>query len=278
MYVSSVVLYLLTRASQKQGITVQSYSLWIFGLPTLIFAVMAFVQRIPLQTSASNWFWLIVSAVLFSWLGNYFSQKSMLLAANPGYPLIISKSYVIFTSIASIWLFRAPLSLKSLLGIILIIISSALITLSDRRHDITLRHDLSWFFHALGAFFCWGLLALSSKYLLNQGVSVIFRLLVVNLIVTVILLLETKTKNISLKTTSSHLPLLIGLGISQTLFNYFMQLGYNLAANPGYINATNAASIAAVTIFAALIFHDQLSAKKMLGIVGATGGLLLLLL
>ena len=62
-----------------------------------------------------------------------------------------------------------------------------------------------------------------------------------------------------------------------TGFNYFMQLGYTLAPNIGYVNATNAASISLVTIFAILLFKDEFSIKKLVGILGVTAGLLLLL-
>ena len=68
------------------------------------------------------------------------------------------------------------------------------------------------------------------------------------------------------------------MGIFGASFNYFMQVAFNLAPNVGYVNATNAASISLLTLMSALIFKDELTPKKMIGIFGVTAGLLLLLI
>jgi uncharacterized membrane protein len=57
-----------------------------------------------------------------------------------------------------------------------------------------------------------------------------------------------------------------------------MQVGFNLAPNVGYVNATNAASISLLTLMSSIFFKDELTLKKMIGIVGVTAGLLLLFL
>lgn len=66
------------------------------------------------------------------------------------------------------------------------------------------------------------------------------------------------------------------IGIFGSSFNYFMQVGFNLAPNVGFVNAANAASISLLTLMSAVFFKDELSVKKMIGIVGVTAGLLLL--
>jgi len=71
---------------------------------------------------------------------------------------------------------------------------------------------------------------------------------------------------------------LIPIGIFSTSFNYFMQVGFDLAPNVGYVNATNAASISLLTLMSAILFKDDLSLKKMAGIAGVTIGLFILFL
>lgn len=61
------------------------------------------------------------------------------------------------------------------------------------------------------------------------------------------------------------------------LFNLGQFEAIKLAPNVGYVNAINAGSIAAVTIFAVLLFKDELTPKKAVGILGVTAGLILLL-
>jgi uncharacterized membrane protein len=57
-----------------------------------------------------------------------------------------------------------------------------------------------------------------------------------------------------------------------------MQVAFNLAPNVGFVNAANAASISLLTLASAYFFKDELTVKKMLGILGVTAGLLLLFL
>jgi hypothetical protein len=63
-----------------------------------------------------------VQGIFFSYLGNVFSLKGIEYSPNPGYSLIISKSYVVFTAIASIFIFSAPLTMKSVIAILLIVL------------------------------------------------------------------------------------------------------------------------------------------------------------
>jgi uncharacterized membrane protein len=57
-----------------------------------------------------------------------------------------------------------------------------------------------------------------------------------------------------------------------------MQYAFQTAPNVGYVNIINAASISAITILAALIFKDKLSLRKVIGVIGITGAIVLLFL
>ncbi len=71
--------------------------------------------------------------------------------------------------------------------------------------------------------------------------------------------------------------LLICTGVFSALFNLGQFEAIKLAPNPGYVNAINAGSISFVTILAVLLFKDELSKRKALGVLGVSAGLLLLL-
>ena len=131
----------------------------------------------------------------------------------------------------------------------------------------------------MGAFFAWGFLALSSKYLLNAGVPILSRLILSMVVTTVLILGEILYKKVEWKNASKdQLITLLLIGIFGASFSYFMQVGFNVAPNVGYVNATNAASISLLTLLSAFFFKDELTLKKMVGIVGVTAGLLLLFL
>jgi uncharacterized membrane protein len=218
---------------------------------------------------------IIIQAIFFSYLGNVFSLKGIEYAPNPGYSLIISRSYVVFTAVASIYLFNAPLTTKSVVAIICIILFASLIAIDKYRDKLT--SNAVWLPYTIGAFFCAGFSALSSKYLLNLGVPILTRLIYSMLLVTILIVGEIVVKNVNLKNISKpQLLTLLMIGIFGASFNYFMQVAFNLAPNVGYVNATNAASISLLTIMSYIIFRDELSIKKMIGIAGVTAGLILL--
>jgi drug/metabolite transporter (DMT)-like permease len=277
MFLSSVALYLFVRKSNLQQIPQQLNNLAMFLVPAIVFLSMAASTETRFTLKPIEYALIIIQGIFFSYLGNVFSLKGIEYSPNPGYSLIISKSYVVFTAIASIFLFDAPLTLKSSMGIALIVGFSALIMI-DKSKDKANSNKL-WLPYTLGAFFCWGLLALSSKHLLNVGVPILARLTLSMVVVTALILGEIKVKKINLLGVSKEQLLTLAMiGLFGTSFNYFMQLGFQLAPNVGYVNAANAGSIALLTIVSAYFFKDSLNFQKMVGVVGVTGGLLLLFL
>lgn len=275
MFVSSVALYLCVRRSNMLKTPQQLNNLAMFLIPVLVY--LAVTARTPSQFSLAphHYVLIVVQAIFFSYLGNLFSLKGIALAPNPGYSLIISKSYVVFTALASVFLFSAPITLKSAVAIGFIIAFSALITI-DRSKKSAHSNNL-WLPYTMGAFFCWGFLALSSKYLLNAGVRILTRLIISMTITTLCILAEIVSQRVNWRSITKDQAIALALiGIFGASFNYFMQVGFNLAPNVGFVNATNAASISLLTLLSALFFKDELTPKKILGVFGVTAGLVLL--
>ena len=277
MFVSSVALYLCVRKSITLKTPQQLNNLAMFLIPVLVYITLTVRTPTSFTLKPFEYLLILVQGIFFSYLGNVFSLKGIEYSPNPGYSLIISKSYVVFTAIASIFIFSAPLTMKSVIAIVLIVLFSALITI-DKDKSRTTSNKL-WFPYSMGAFFCWGFLALSSKYLLNIGVPILTRLILQMLVVTVLIFGEIKLKKINVfQINKPQIVTLLFIGIFGSSFNYFMQVGFNLAPNVGYVNATNAASISLLTLMASFFFKDELTLKKMIGIFGVTAGLLLLFL
>ncbi len=275
MLVSSVGLYLFVRKSNTLKTPQQLNNLAMFLVPVVVYLIMTVGTPTDFVLEPFEYLLIIIQAIFFSYLGNVFSLKGIEYAPNPGYSLTISRSYVVFTAIASIYLFDSPLTTKSVIAIVCIIIFAALIAIDKDRDK--LGSNAAWLPYTIGAFFCAGFSALSSKYLLNVGVPILTRLLYSMLLVTILIVGEIVVKKVNLKNTSKpQLLTLLMIGIFGASFNYFMQVAFDLAPNVGYVNATNAASISLLTIMSYLVFKDELSIKKMIGIVGVTTGLILL--
>ncbi len=277
MFVSSVVTYLFVRLAGNQKINNPLKNLAMFFIPVIIYLGLSTSQLSTLSVTPYQLLVITIMSIFFSYLGNKFSLKSLELASNPGFSLVISKSYVVFTTIAAIFLFDSTLSWQASLAIVLIVTGSALIMV-EKTQAPNQETKNSWFWFSLGAFFCWGMLALTSKYLLDLGVSILARLIYSMLIVSVIIFLEIWQKRISLKVSQPQLLTLLMIGLTGASFNYFMQLAYQLTPNVGYVNAMNAASIAALTLLSGIIFKDQLQSRKLFGVVIVVLGMIFLTL
>jgi len=278
MFISSVIMYLLVRKAQSLKITNSIVNIAMFLVPCPIYLTLMINQHRSFGIGTFNLFTIFLAAFFFSYLGNVFSLKSIKMASNPGYSLIISKSYVVFTSIASIFLFQAPLTLKNSIAIGLIVGFSALIMINKQRQiNKTIKNNnTGWLIYAFGAFFAWGGLALASKYWLNIGIPITSRLFYLSMMVSAMIGSEIIITKQSLKLNKISLLFILGIGILAMFFNLFMQIGYQYASNPGYINAVNASSISLVTLLAAFFFKDELNLQKIIGVLGVTGGLILL--
>jgi drug/metabolite transporter (DMT)-like permease len=277
MFVSSVALYLCVRKSNALKTPQKLNNLAMFLIPVLVYMGLAVRTPTSFTLKPFEYLLILVQGIFFSYLGNSFSLKGIEYAPNPGYSLIISKSYVVFTAIASIFIFSAPLTIRSAIAIVFIVLFSAFITIDKDKNRTT--SNTLWFPYTMGAFFCWGFLALSSKYLLNVGVPILTRLILSMLVTTVLIFGEIIYKKVEWKKVSKdQLITLLLIGVFGSSFNYFMQVGFNLAPNVGFVNATNAASISLLTLMSAFFFKDELTVKKMIGIFGVTAGLLLLFL
>lgn len=277
MFLSSVAMYLLIRKSNLLKTPQQLNNMAMFLIPVVVYIFMGVSSRINFQLKPFEYLVIIIQGIFFSYLGNLLSLKGIEYSPNPGYSLVIAKSYVVFTAIASIFVFNAPLTAKSVLAIFLIIGFSALIV-ADKSQNKKDSNKL-WLPYTLGAFFCFGLLALSTKWLLNLGVPILARLIYSMLVVVTFIIGEIKVKKVNvLSTSKTQMTVLLLIGVFATSFNYFMQVAFNLAPNVGYVNAANAGSISLLSLMSYFIFKDELPLKKMIGIAGVTVGLLVLFL
>jgi len=275
MFVSSVILYLLVRKSSLAKNPSQYNNLAMFGIPLFAFIFMGLITSQSFIITFRQFLIIVFASVFFGYFGNVFSLLSIEYAPNPGYSLLISKSYVVFTTLVAVLLFNSELTVKKSLAIFLIVLFSALIMLSQT--ILKKKVNKLWLPLSIGAFFCWGFLSLTSKYLFNQGVNLYVFLSYAYLFVTSCILIEIFKKKISLKTVTNNPWLFLLIGFSSIGFNLFQFLAIKIAPNIGYVNAINASSISAVTVFAALLFKDEFSPKKFIGVIGVTIGLFILL-
>ena len=168
------------------------------------------------------------------------------------------------------------LSVRKTLGILLIVLFSALVTIDPSRTRKT--KAPYWLLLSLGAFFCWGFLSLVSKWLALQGLSTIVFLTYLYIIVSILIVTESFVLRVKTKILIDFWPYFLAIGLFSTVFNYFNFYSVSIAPNVGYVNAINASSISLVTVFSVLLFKDEFSLRKMTGVIGVITGLLILII
>ena len=221
-----------------------------------------------------KYFLIIIGAsLLFSLLGNIFSMKAIQLASNPGYSLMIQKSYTIFTTVMSVFLFGSSITVKSVIAIIIVLCFVALILIekSDKKDE-----NKKWIIYTFGAFFAFGFLSLASTYLGKQGLASTVINFYICLIVTIAFIIQIYIKKIKLSFDKKSIGVFIGASIPASFFHFCLMQGYQVAPNPGYISAVNVASISVLTVLYRVFFKDTLNLKKMVGVFGILIGLIIL--
>lgn len=276
LFVASVALYLTVRKSALEKIPSPLTNLAMFALPLVAYGLIGTISGQNFRVSAVQFFMILFMAVVLSYGGNTASLRAIQQAPNPGYSLVLSKSYVLFTTIVAVLFLDAELDTRKALAILIIISFSALVLVNrSQSHHAT---DKTWVWLSIGAFFAWGFLSLLSKYLFNNGVATVPFLFYVNVIVTVCIVVASRIRLSSFRGLSRQKwLLLVGTGAFSTLFNLGQFEAIRLAPNVGYVNAINAGSIALVTVLAVVLFKDELTKQKSIGIIGVTAGLVLLL-
>ena len=276
MVVGSVALYLTVRKASIMKLPTQFNNLAIFILPLIIYALIGYGGGLNYSISLTNLLIIFVASLFFSYIASVTSLKSIELAPNPGYSLVISKSYVVFTTIFSYLFLGGEFTLRKGFAILLIVAFSAVIAIDpSKTKDVTSNH---WLAYTMYSFFGWGLLSLTIKYLATQGMVTLVILTYAYAFVSLFIVIETLLKKVKIVLNKQNMNYFVLLGIFSAVFNYYNFYSVSIAPNVGYVNAINASSISLVTIFSILLFKDEFSWRKLFGVFGVTAGLLILIL
>lgn len=276
MVVGSVCLYLAVRKSSIMKFPTQLNNLAMFLVPLLIYLSIGALKQIDYSITLTNLVIIALTSLFFSYLANVTSLRSIELAPNPGYSLVISKSYVVFTTIIAYLFLGGEITVRKSIAIILIVIFSGLIAI-DPSKTREVRSKL-WLIYTMYSFFGWGFLSLIIKYLAVSGMTTLAILSYMYVFVSLFIVVEILYKKVVIRMDKVSMLYFGIIGVFSALFNYFNFFAVSIAPNVGYVNAINASSISLVTVLSIVLFSDEYSLRKILGVFGVSGGLLLLLI
>jgi drug/metabolite transporter (DMT)-like permease len=279
LYICSVSLYLFVR-SIKNKVDSKIINFYMFVPGTVILFFVAKAQNVSLEVSFFHFCVIFLTTLIFSFVGNSFSLKALENAPNPGYSLIIQKSYAIYTIFVSYLLFGSELAIPKILAIIVIILFMSLVVIDKKTNSHKEAKSYLWVVQSIFAFLFFGGIWIVSRWLFDRGVNSIamtFYMCLFNVIIQAVinrkaLLQEQKKLKISI------FAILILIGFLSTGFNLFTRFGIETAPNIAYVNIVNTSSNAMVTLLATFIFKDELTIRKLIGILGVTAGMIFMIL
>jgi len=274
LFVISTVMYLTFRKLSLLQTKSEIQNLTLF-LPS---AVILFVYNLLNKFNLTLNFREIITVFLgslFIWAGNVMLLKSIKSSPNPGYTVLIGKSYVILTVLLSPILFGSMLTLKSLVLIGFILFFMSLILIEKKNSKQLAKSE--WILPAFLAFLFWGIMSLLLISMKNSSLTTEVIIMYLSIFSSLIIGVEMIFRKVPFKPVKSHSPWLVILGLVGLFFNVMIMAGYKVAPNPGYMDAVNASSVAAITLFSSLIFKDEITLKKAIGIGGVIFCLILFL-
>ena len=280
MMAVSVVMYSLVRYIKQYPKSTELVPFAMIALPVPVYAVFVLFEKSSYRPSLLHALVLIMQGIVFVYLGNLYALKGIEKAPNTGYSVLISKIYVVFTTPLSVVLFNSKLSLSSIFAILMIVFFSYFVMIEKRSNRVKkTKEENAWIKYTLIAFLCFGGNALTSKYLLNGGMPIFFRLLFPG-IVAGLLYAPKAIKNFQNIQVSKKpfILLLLAIAVCSILFNFTMQYAFSKSPNVGYVNAANVSSTAILAFPSALIFKDPLTRRRALGIIGVLAGTYILFL
>lgn len=275
MSCSSILYYLLIRYGQKRGVTVKEYMSINYPLPTLLFAIMLIMSNQTFILPIHIVPFVLFHGLILEYFGGTISYKAIHAAPNAGYSLVIQKSYAIYTSIAAIFIFNAPLPFWKFITILTIVVLVGIVSIDLKQSK---RTKSNWFLLSIIPFFLFGTNSLVSKYAVTNGANLLTYLFWLFLLMTIITSMDILKRKNTTPFNTSHWKTLLAIGLSGTSFYYFKNVAQIAAPNVGYVGAINSASNAFVTLFAALLFKEHLTNIKLGAIIGIVAGVIIIIL
>ncbi len=276
-FLSSVALYLSVRLAKNYKLPASVLNFSMFALPSVFLALFILISKeTSFDITIKELIIILTIGFFFSYFGNLLSIKGMQAASNPGISLMIQKSYGALNLFLAPIFYDAEITTKGLIGTALIITFG--LVLSYEKGKKIFGKDNRWLIYTFGAFFAFSFLTLTAKYLFIHDLNVFTYLFYLMSFVSIFSLIQIRINKEKISNSISGLFILGIIGIFAFSLNIFLYLAIDKAPNVGYVNAANAASIAALSIAAWIFFKDNLSIQKLIGIFGIFAGLLLIFL
>jgi drug/metabolite transporter (DMT)-like permease len=111
---------LLLKKLTQYPLTPEILNFYFWITTSITFLAFALYKKSSFKISTDSLVWFLVLSIV-AFVANYFSIIALKLAPNPGYVRAIQSANIIIITVSSIFLFGSTISIKMILGIMLIL-------------------------------------------------------------------------------------------------------------------------------------------------------------
>ena len=111
---------LLLKKLTQYSLTSEIINFYFWLITSMTFLAFAIYRKSSFKIDKGSLVWFLVLSVV-AFFANYFSIIALKLAPNPGYVRAIQSANIVLITVSSIFLFGSTISIKTILGITLIL-------------------------------------------------------------------------------------------------------------------------------------------------------------
>lgn len=245
-----------------------------------IYAVSFEFQSFIKQITSSNFLLWGLLAGIFSLIGNIFHTKAIKKSPNPGYVQAIIATNALLILILSALIFRSPITIAKLVGIIIVLVGLYTLVIEKRG---SVKH--AWKLPAFLAMISYGSMTLVVKQMIDLGISPAQVLVAICFYVLVGLVIIGRVEKVPIGLSGASrlviLPICLSiiLALTNNLLNY---IAIKIVPNPGYSQALFNSGMVLTLIFSRLVFPKEaggeINLKKWLAVIIVLAGILFIIL
>ena len=111
---------LLLKKLTQYSLTPEILNFYFWIITSITFLAFALYKKSSFKIDKGSLVWFLVLSIV-AFVANYFSIIALKLAPNPGYVRAIQSANIVLITVSSIFLFGSTISIKAILGIMLIL-------------------------------------------------------------------------------------------------------------------------------------------------------------
>jgi len=266
---------ILITGQMKKGVSSQFVMVIISIVWLLGYGFWLWLEGIDFTISEITLAIILISGII-GVFANWLLFEAAASAPNPGFSFAISNANPVLIAIMAVIFLGSELTWEQFVGVLIIVIGVVIINIfSENKRG---NKGKKWIIQSLIALLLSSLLAILIIWLIKEGISTVFILLLLAIIYIIFYSFWTYKKGINFSISNWTIIALIGAGIFSVIGNWTILEAAAIASNPGFAFAISGSKPALIAILAVFILKSELKLVQLVGVVLSIIGIVVIVL